>query len=243
MASTNKTQYFELSQYISTDKPTYLVDYNGDMLKIDGGLHTATQKANEATSHIGDLTTLTTTNKSSLVGAVNELDDDIETNATNINTNTTNISTINSKIGTITDLTTTDKSSLVGAINEVDGGVSELTTKTTNMGAYSSDEKLIGTWVDGKPLYRKVITSSSLNFGNWTQINVTNMNIYNVKKYQGIFHRSNQRVDEFAVGVNTNEALLIMSTRSFGIELWCDSVFSDGFQFADFIIEYTKSTD
>lgn len=243
MASTNKTQYFELSQYISTDKPTYLVDYNGDMLKIDGGLHTATQKANDATSHIGDLTTLTTTNKSSLVGAVNELDDDIETNATNINTNTTNISTINSKIGTITDLTTTDKSSLVGAINEVDGGVSELTTKTTNMGAYSSDEQLIGTWVDGKPLYRRVITSSSLNFGNWTQINVTYMNIYNVKKYDGYLHRSNQRVDKFATSVNLSNTYALLSARSFGLEIWCDTALSDGFQYADFIIEYTKSTD
>lgn len=35
MASTNKTQNYELSQYIGSDKPTYLGDYNSDMLKID----------------------------------------------------------------------------------------------------------------------------------------------------------------------------------------------------------------
>ena len=35
MASTNKTTNYELSQYIGTDKPTYLGDYNGDMQKID----------------------------------------------------------------------------------------------------------------------------------------------------------------------------------------------------------------
>ena len=35
MSSTNKTTNYELSQYIGTDKPTYLGDYNGDMLKID----------------------------------------------------------------------------------------------------------------------------------------------------------------------------------------------------------------
>lgn len=35
MASTNKTTNFELSQYIGTDKPTYLGDYNSDMNKID----------------------------------------------------------------------------------------------------------------------------------------------------------------------------------------------------------------
>lgn len=38
MASTNKTTNYELSQYIGTDKPTYLGDYNGDMLKIDAGM-------------------------------------------------------------------------------------------------------------------------------------------------------------------------------------------------------------
>ena len=38
MASTNKTTNYELSQYIGTDKPTYLGDYNGDMLKIDTAL-------------------------------------------------------------------------------------------------------------------------------------------------------------------------------------------------------------
>lgn len=39
MASTNKTTNYELSQYIGSDKPTYLGDYNGDMLKIDTAIH------------------------------------------------------------------------------------------------------------------------------------------------------------------------------------------------------------
>ena len=32
---TNHTSNYELSQFISTDKPTFLGDYNGDMQKID----------------------------------------------------------------------------------------------------------------------------------------------------------------------------------------------------------------
>lgn len=35
MASTNKTVTLELSQFIATDKPSWLTDYNGDMEKID----------------------------------------------------------------------------------------------------------------------------------------------------------------------------------------------------------------
>ena len=38
MSSTNKTVTIELSQYVGTDKPTYLSDYNGDMLKIDSAI-------------------------------------------------------------------------------------------------------------------------------------------------------------------------------------------------------------
>lgn len=48
MSSTNKTTHYELSQYIGTDKPTYLSDYNDDMLKIDTGIHDAASDASTA---------------------------------------------------------------------------------------------------------------------------------------------------------------------------------------------------
>ena len=34
MSSTNKTTNYNLSQYIGSDKPTYLSDYNSDMFEI-----------------------------------------------------------------------------------------------------------------------------------------------------------------------------------------------------------------
>ena len=37
MASTNKTTNLELSQFLGTDKPAWLTDYNSDMQKIDDG--------------------------------------------------------------------------------------------------------------------------------------------------------------------------------------------------------------
>ena len=37
MASTNKTANLKLSQYVNSDRPSYLQDYNEDMLKIDNG--------------------------------------------------------------------------------------------------------------------------------------------------------------------------------------------------------------
>lgn len=64
MASTNKTENYNLSQYIGSDKPTYLGDYNSDMAKIDAqmkvnadgiltaisGVESATSTANSAVS-------------------------------------------------------------------------------------------------------------------------------------------------------------------------------------------------
>jgi hypothetical protein len=53
MSSTNKTNYYDLSQYIGTDKPTYLGDYNSDMSKIDAGIHGVEDKATTASQNAG----------------------------------------------------------------------------------------------------------------------------------------------------------------------------------------------
>ena len=81
MSSTNKTTNYELSQFIGTDKPAWLTDYNADMSKIDAGVHTAQStatgadgKADANTTAIGTLANLTTTAKTNLVAAINEVD-------------------------------------------------------------------------------------------------------------------------------------------------------------------------
>lgn len=53
MSSTNKTANYNLSQYIGTDKPTYLGDYNSDMLKIDTQLKANADSASNAASAAG----------------------------------------------------------------------------------------------------------------------------------------------------------------------------------------------
>lgn len=53
MSSTNKTTNYNLSQYIGTDKPTYLGDYNNDMLKIDAQLKANADSASNAVSAAG----------------------------------------------------------------------------------------------------------------------------------------------------------------------------------------------
>ena len=81
MASTNKTTNYNLSQFIGSDKPAWLTDYNQDMSKIDTGIKNAADtatgadgKADANTTAIGTIANLTTTNKTDLVVAINEVD-------------------------------------------------------------------------------------------------------------------------------------------------------------------------
>ena len=150
MASTNKTTHYNLSQYVGSDKPTYLVDYNGDMSAIDTGIYNAQAKADVNETSIGDLTQLTTTSKSSVVNAVNEVNGKANNigNLSNLTTtaNTDLVSAINevdseadtntTAIGILANLETVNKTNLVGAINELKG-VND--TQNTNISNNSND--------------------------------------------------------------------------------------------------------
>ena len=101
MASTNKTTHYELSQYVGSDKPTYLSDYNTDMSNIDTGIYNAQTKADSG------------------YNLANTADGKADTAITNAGTAQTNASTALTNIGTMANLDTTEKTNLVGAINEV----------------------------------------------------------------------------------------------------------------------------
>jgi hypothetical protein len=60
MAHTNSTNNYELSQFIGTDKPTFLGDYNGDMQKIDTAIKGAKDTADGASTTASAASTLAT---------------------------------------------------------------------------------------------------------------------------------------------------------------------------------------
>lgn len=163
MSSTNKTTHYELSQYVGSDKPTYLTDYNGDMAKIDAGIYGAKSLADVNESSIGDLTTLTTTAKSNLVSAVNEVDSDLGTLSTTVGNHTTAIADNTSDIGTLTNLTTTAKNNLVSAINEVD---SNCDTNTSAIGNLTNLETTTKT---------NLVSAINEVNNNFTNFNLTNI--------------------------------------------------------------------
>jgi hypothetical protein len=88
----------------------------------------------------------------------------------NINFSFKSGNSIDTKIGDLTQLNTTNKSSIVGAINEA------------RLEEYSTTEKIIGKWIDGKPLYRKTIT-----FTSTIKTNETTSIAHNIENAKNIF--------------------------------------------------------
>lgn len=89
MSSTNKTNYYDLSQYIGTDKPTYLGDYNSDMSKIDAGIHDADDKATTASQNAG-----------SAIARVSEVEKSVQSHTTAITTLQTDVTGLKESVKT-----------------------------------------------------------------------------------------------------------------------------------------------
>lgn len=114
-ASTNKTTNYELPQFVGTDKPSWLGDFNEAMLTIDTGMHdnataidgvesaskTATSTANQALQSV-----------SSLSNTVSSQGSSITTINSTLTTQGTAISSIDGRVTTLETDNTTNKSDI-----------------------------------------------------------------------------------------------------------------------------------
>ena len=117
MASTNKTSNLELSQFIATDTPTWLVDYNGDMEKIDAGVGRVEELAETAsTQAVGVASGLQTTNQN-----VTTLSGQVANVQNQANNNTASVNGINQRLGN-TDISGVGDGTITGAINTLNSG-------------------------------------------------------------------------------------------------------------------------
>ena len=122
----------------------------------------------------------------------------------------------------------------------------------SNANEYSTTETVIGTWIDGKPLYRKVIKvtsidSSSNNYDVTISISNLNeiVNIGGVIKPNGINAYKPVTViytdNSNAIGLNYSFSVYAI-TNSY-ISLSYGSWWKTRFDKAYIILEYTKTTD
>lgn len=104
---------------------------------------------------------------------------------------------------------------------------------------YSTDEKMIGKWTDGKPLYQKTIEISSVTRKSWNSTAHGISNIDKVVKYEGFLLKSNGAIQ--SLGTDDAEKIMGFASRT-NVELWLDLDLSSA-QGAIVTIQYTKTTD
>ena len=68
----------------------------------------------------------------------------------------------NAEISDINKVTDNDMNEIKTVVNNNDDELITINTNLTNATTYSTDEIRIGTWIDGKPIYRKVVQINGL---------------------------------------------------------------------------------
>ena len=128
----------------------------------------------------------------------------------------------------------------------INGGMEDATYRANS---YSTTETRIGTWIDGKPLYRKVVSFGALPNADTKRVEHGISNLGNVINVSGIAKRyipasqtySWQPLPLLYAGnsTNFNASLSINPTH---ISIACDNDRTD-FTENYIFIEYTKTTD
>ena len=115
--------------------------------------------------------------------------------------------------------------------NIIDGRISPLST-------YSTSETRIGTWTDGKPIYRQVITGTTASSNSPTAIgSITNLG--EIVKIDGFIRTSNQSIPANFV-YNTEQNSCYREGNNIIVRTTASSYQNKS---CYIIVEYTKTTD
>lgn len=224
MSSTNQTTNYGLSQYVGSDKPTYLGDYNSDMLKID------TQMKTNADNISANTSAVSTAN----------------TNATQALTNASTAQTTADTAQSTANTANNTATSALSKANTNESAIIDINKKFD----YTLTESVIGTWIDGKPLYRKIKTVSNVAINSTYTTTMGLSDVETVTGYKVMYLRSGSTVPTY------NESTVIYDGGGYlyfytdvpsgDIRFNCfgTDTFSAGTNKTwVFIAEYTKTTD
>lgn len=110
--------------------------------------------------------------------------------------------------------------------------------KNVSKNVYSTDEKVIGTWIDGKPLYRKVIEFSSFTVGSMVDHNIPNIDHVHLGTGTCAIRHDGWVLQNYYV--NDADRFLQLTNKT-----QLHSTYGTSMNIAKFIfvVEYTKTTD
>ena len=145
------TTYYELSQYEANDKPTWLVGYNGDMAKIDAGIHGAKAAADDAQTTATSADGKADTN----ADAISDLNTAVGNLENAVGGAQGNINTLNALMGNGTP--TTSDQTVIGAINALEATIATSEDGASFANAYSVGDQ----FMRGGTLYTALVSISS----------------------------------------------------------------------------------
>ena len=105
---------------------------------------------------------------------------------------------------------------------------------------YSTEEKVVGTWIDGKPLYRKTVNFGALPNNTTKGITHNIQNLNEIIKLWGFARSSQSRGGITLPHATTTPISLYCDDTYIGVKAFLDaSVYTEAY----INIEYTKTTD
>lgn len=196
MAHTNSTDNYNLPQWVGTDKPTFLGDFNGAFAAIDAqmkvnadGIVTADDKAENATTLANDAQD----DVDALTTRVATAESDIDANSARISVHDTDIANITQSITTINTALNNKQDTITGAastvvsnnltanrtlVSDSDGKISSSSISATKLGYLSGVTSDVQTQINNK-LNKSFSLLGSASVGTSTvTITVPNLNNY-----------------------------------------------------------------
>lgn len=126
--------------------------------------------------------------------------------------------------------------------NGINDGIIEAKNYTDELQTYSTNETRIGTWIDGKPLYRKVISAGTITASNTTIANIQNIDTLVSIKGSAYSSQFGQKYGIPNVHNSIAEYYINLLVSGNGVVIRYGSGFSQ-FDNVMAILEYTKTTD
>lgn len=124
------------------------------------------------------------------------------------------------------------------------GGMPDvLANKFNRADLYSTDEKLIGRWIDGKPLYEKVIIQTDYNINSsWKYVSTGIVNLGEVVELKGTFAKSESGTDIYSLSYGGGDAFISLVIDKSNYKIAIKSGESRTGKLV-VVIKYTKTTD
>lgn len=226
-ASTNKTANYELPQFVGTDKPTWLGDFNEAMADIDAGMHenatsissmasdvqTATSTASQASQDVSGLTSTVNTLSSTVSSVQTTANNASQTASSALNT----ANTANGKADTnATNIATntSDIANLNTSIGNLNDDLDELTTDVQLYGSHASSYTHNITLLDDALKFREMIVITGVADATGDTNNSVILPIINGTIYSGGTTSSAKWINVNVAGYVQNTKALTLKTSA-----------------------------